>query len=88
VARPTAEQDATAHGNHFSCSLSAVMIARLHDHGGDEAVARLLREAGCARPPDYLLDTGNWISYAEALLRAADTAMFACKRARRSPLSA
>jgi diguanylate cyclase (GGDEF)-like protein len=52
---------------HFSCSLSAVMLARLHDFGGHEAVARLLREAESPRTPEYLLDTGNWISYAEAV---------------------
>jgi hypothetical protein len=43
------------HGQHFSCSLSAVMMRRLRDHGGDAA----------------------------ELLRAADHAMFACKRAQR-----
>jgi diguanylate cyclase (GGDEF)-like protein len=59
----TADHDAT----HFSCSLSAVMIARLQDFGGGEAVARLLREAGSGRSVEYLLDTGNWISYDEAV---------------------
>jgi len=47
---------------HFSCSLSAVMIARVHDYGGQEAVARLLREAESPRSIEYLIDTGNWIS--------------------------
>jgi diguanylate cyclase (GGDEF)-like protein len=55
------------HGHHFSCSLSAVMIGRLHDHGGNAAVARLLAEAESPRTAEYLLDTGNWISYAEAV---------------------
>jgi diguanylate cyclase (GGDEF)-like protein len=55
------------HGQHFSCSLSAVMIGRLHDHGGDAAVRRLLEEAGSPRTVEYLLDTGNWISYPEAV---------------------
>jgi diguanylate cyclase (GGDEF)-like protein len=58
-----ANHDAT----HFSCSLSAVMIGRLHDFGGEAAVARLLREAESPRSLEYLLDTGNWISYAEAI---------------------
>jgi diguanylate cyclase (GGDEF)-like protein len=55
------------HGQHFSCSLSAVMLGRLQDHGGDAAVARLLAEARSPRTPEYLLDTGNWISYDEAV---------------------
>ncbi len=55
------------HGQHFSCSLSAVMIGRLRDHGGDAAAARLLADAGSPRTLEYLLDTGNWISYAEAV---------------------
>jgi diguanylate cyclase (GGDEF)-like protein len=59
----TATRDAT----HFSCSLSAVMIARLHDFGGQDAVARLLGEAESPRSLEYLLDTGNWISYDEAV---------------------
>ena len=55
------------HGQHFSCSLSAVMIGRLRDHGGDAAVQSLLQEAGSTRGVEYLLDTGNWISYDEAV---------------------
>src|SRR3954454_10070264 len=55
------------HAQHFSCSLSAVMIGRLHDHGGDAAVRRLLEEAASPRTVEYLLDTGNWISYPEAV---------------------
>ena len=31
-----------ADGNHFSCSMSAVLLARVHAFGGDQAVARLL----------------------------------------------
>jgi diguanylate cyclase (GGDEF)-like protein len=54
-------------GEHFSCSLSRVVIARVYEFGGDGAVEALLRRAGSARSQDYLCDIGNWISYAEAV---------------------
>jgi diguanylate cyclase (GGDEF)-like protein len=54
-------------GHHFSCSLTAVLLARVHGFGGDEAVARLLREAGSRRSPEYLSDIANWISFDEAV---------------------
>jgi diguanylate cyclase (GGDEF)-like protein len=59
-------------GEHFSCALSAVVIARVHEFGGDGAVESLLRHAGTARDRAYLCDTSNWISCDEAvqLLRA------------------
>jgi len=57
----------TAQGSHFSCSLSAVLIARVHAFGGDEAVAELLRSAGVQRSVEYLTDITNWISYDEAI---------------------
>jgi diguanylate cyclase (GGDEF)-like protein len=53
--------------NHFSCSMSAVLLARVHAYGGDEAVAELLRVAGSPRTPGYLLDITNWISFDEAV---------------------
>jgi hypothetical protein len=53
-------------GSHFSCSLTAVLLARVHAYGGEEAVADLLREAGSPRTPEYLLDIANWISFDEA----------------------
>jgi diguanylate cyclase (GGDEF)-like protein len=56
-----------ASGHHFSCSLSAVLIAKVHAFGGEEAVGDLLALAGSKRTPDYLLDITNWISYDEAL---------------------
>ena len=58
---------ATSDGAHFSCSLTAVLLARVHAFGGEEAVARLLRESGVRRTPDYLLELGNWVSYDEAV---------------------
>jgi diguanylate cyclase (GGDEF)-like protein len=57
----------TAEGSHFSCSMTAVLLARVAAHGGERAVGGLLEAAGSTRPPDYLLDTGNWISYDEAV---------------------
>src|SRR5437764_15013563 len=61
----------TAQGSHFSCSFSAVLIARVHAFGGDEAVAELLRPAGIQRSAEYLTDITNWISYDEALALCA-----------------
>jgi len=62
-------QQGSAHtvaGKHFSCSMTAVLIARVHAFGGAEAVADVLRKAGSTRSPDYLIDIVNWISYDEA----------------------
>jgi diguanylate cyclase (GGDEF)-like protein len=56
-----------ARGEHFSCSLSAVLIARVYEFGSDGAVEALLRRAGSPRTREYLLDIGNWISYDEAV---------------------
>jgi diguanylate cyclase (GGDEF)-like protein len=56
-----------AGGNHFSCSMSAVLIARVHAFGGSDAVAELLRVARSKRSLEYLLDTTNWISFDEAI---------------------
>jgi diguanylate cyclase (GGDEF)-like protein len=52
---------------HFSCALTAVLIARVRRVGGDDAVARLLREAESPHTLEYLLDIGNWVSYDEAV---------------------
>jgi diguanylate cyclase (GGDEF)-like protein len=62
-----ARRATTAVGNHFSCSLSAVLLGRVHAYGGDAAVAELLERAGSTRTPAYLTDISNWISYDEAL---------------------
>ncbi|HEY3727629.1 MAG TPA: diguanylate cyclase [Solirubrobacteraceae bacterium] len=53
--------------NHFSCALSAVLLARVQDYGGEEAVAQLLARAGSTRSADQLRDIVNWISYDEAV---------------------
>lgn len=54
-------------GRHFSCSLTAVLLARVHAYGGDAAVSELLRRAGISRTVEYLSDTANWISLHEAV---------------------
>ncbi len=62
----------SAQGKHFSCSMSAVLIARVREYGGDAALAELRRLAGSDRSVQYLTDIANWISFDEgvALLRA------------------
>src|SRR6478609_8287593 len=57
----------TSTGNHFSCSMSAVLLGRVHAFGGAQAVAEVLRLAGSRRAPEYLLDITNWIAYDEAV---------------------
>ena len=57
----------TAHGDHFSCSMSAVLLARVHAFGGADAVAEVLRLSGSKRTPEYLCDITNWIAYEEAV---------------------
>src|SRR5205807_7920286 len=59
----------TARGNHFSCSLTAVLIARVEAFGGEPAVRDVLRVAGSERTSEYLQDTANWVSYDEAVAR-------------------
>ena len=61
------EPESAAGGNHFSCSMSAVLLARVHAFGGEQAVGELLALAGSERSPEYLLDITNWISYDEAI---------------------
>jgi diguanylate cyclase (GGDEF)-like protein/PAS domain S-box-containing protein len=58
---------AAEHEGHFSCSMSAVLLARVEAFGGAHAVKRLLRQAHSRRSPEYLSDIGNWISYEEAV---------------------
>jgi diguanylate cyclase (GGDEF)-like protein len=53
-------------GNHFTCSMTAVLLGEVMDFGGEEAVADLLRRAGSSRSPEYLTDITNWVSYEEA----------------------
>ncbi len=57
----------TSRGDHFSCSMSAVLLARVHAYGGADAVAEVLRRAGSERTAEYLTDITNWIAYDEAV---------------------
>ncbi len=65
-------QSLSAQGKHFSCSMTAVLIARVRAYGGAAAVAELLREAVSDRSVEHLTDIANWISFDEgvALWRA------------------
>jgi len=54
-------------GRHFSCSMTAVLVARVEAYSGQPGVQHLLELAGSARSVEYLCDTGNWISYDEAV---------------------
>ena len=64
--------DPVSAGNHFSCSMTAVLLARVEAFGGARAVAEVLETAVSQRSVEYLSDIVNWISYDEAiaLLRA------------------
>ena len=66
--RPQAHvEPRTDAGDHFSCSMSAVLLARVRAVGGDDAVADVLRLARSERTPEYLCDITNWIAYDEAV---------------------
>lgn len=65
TARP--ERSNTSSGNHFSCSMSAVLLAEVCELCGEDAVAAVLREARTTRTREYLTDITNWISYDEAV---------------------
>jgi diguanylate cyclase (GGDEF)-like protein len=61
------ELASVASGNHFSCSMSAVLLAEVCDLAGETAIPELLRVAGSTRTREYLCDISNWISYDEAI---------------------
>jgi diguanylate cyclase (GGDEF)-like protein len=54
-------------GNHFSCSMTAVLLGRVVEHGGEAAVAEVLRVAESRRSAAYLSDIANWICFDEAI---------------------
>jgi diguanylate cyclase (GGDEF)-like protein len=56
-----------AAGNHFSCSMTSVLVGRVREQGGEDAVAELLRVAGSERTAEYLADISNWISFDEGI---------------------
>jgi diguanylate cyclase (GGDEF)-like protein len=47
--------------------MTAVLLGVVGAHGGEAAVREVLRSAQTGRTPEYLIDTGNWISYDEAV---------------------
>ncbi len=57
----------TGTGNHFSCSMTAVLLARVKEFGGQEAVRELMHRSGIQRPVEYLSDISNWVCYEEAV---------------------
>ena len=66
--RPQAQPNTpTDRGDHFSCSMSAVLLARVNAFGGRDAVGEVLRLANSERTPEYLLDITNWVAYDEAV---------------------
>jgi diguanylate cyclase (GGDEF)-like protein len=60
-------RDHTGSGNHFSCSLTAVLIDRVRRQAGDDGVQRVLAHARSRRTLAYLEDIGNWVAYDEAI---------------------
>lgn len=46
-------------GNHFSCAMTAVLLARVQAFGGMAAVTKVLRAAGSQRSVEYLSDIVN-----------------------------
>ena len=56
-----------AEGDHFSCSLSTALLKTMRHFGGEAAVERVLRETGCSKSVAYLEETGNWLSFEEAI---------------------
>ena len=54
-------------GRHFSCSMTALVIQRVHEFGGPRAVAELLTRAGAEHDAAFLSDLGNWTSFQEAM---------------------
>jgi diguanylate cyclase (GGDEF)-like protein len=68
MSRPgTRDSTPSTEGAHFSCSLSATLLAYINDFGGTEAVKELFVRSRIQRTPEYLLDIGNWISYEETV---------------------
>jgi diguanylate cyclase (GGDEF)-like protein len=54
-------------GRHFSCAMTSILVERVRDFGGEDAVDRMLALAGSPRSAEYLLDPSSWVCYDEAL---------------------
>src|SRR3954451_8841196 len=52
---------------HICCSMTSVLLALVREHGGEEAVEALLREAGSNRDASFLGNLEHWISVDEAV---------------------
>jgi hypothetical protein len=52
---------------HICCSMTSVLLALVREHGGEQAVNALLREAGSERDASFLGNVENWISLHEAM---------------------
>ena len=52
--------------NHYSCSMTAVLLGVVAEMAGESAVPAVLARAGSPRSAEYLRDITNWISYDEA----------------------
>jgi diguanylate cyclase (GGDEF)-like protein len=63
-ARPAeASEDAE---RHIGCSMTCVLLRLVRAHGGEDAVAELLRQADSKHDAAYLENLDNWISQDEA----------------------
>jgi diguanylate cyclase (GGDEF)-like protein len=67
VAHASAGTASASAGQHFSGSLSAVLLARVREFGGDGAIRETLERSGVHRSEAELSDIVNWISYDEAI---------------------
>jgi diguanylate cyclase (GGDEF)-like protein len=53
-------------GRHIGCSMTCVLLGLVRAHGGQDAVAELLRHADSKHDAAYLENLDNWISQDEA----------------------
>lgn len=54
-------------GADDSCAVTALLLDRVYELGGDVAVESVLRRAESVRSREYLGDRSNWISFAESV---------------------
>jgi len=54
-------------GADDSCAVTALLLDRVYELGGDVAVESVLRHADSGRSREYLRDQSNWISFAESV---------------------
>jgi diguanylate cyclase (GGDEF)-like protein len=62
-----ADQQPSDDGADDSCAITALLLDRVYELGGDVAVGLVLRRAGSGRSRAYLRDPSNWISLAESV---------------------